>query len=233
MFSVLFSRISEVGAVLPRCRSTAKYHPERGSEGSLACGCHTQKLCLSVRQRHFNLHSKYTFSLFSLLLFLPVVQWKKMLFEITTLLLLLPYSTSEMQTQFHLWGCFLSQAQRVPVRKNHAEPIAGPVGKMQDCCSCYLIKPNGSLSLCLFILMWHVCFIPRCSCQRHSIEQMDSTESPGHQTSAHVCYGQCNVHVIYFCIIMLVTVTCFSHNSAVFRNGICQHSSHHMLALPG
>lgn len=51
-----------------------------------------------------------------------------------------------LQTQFHLLWCFLSQAQRVPVRKNRAEPTGG--GKKQN--HCYLMKPNASLSLCPF-----------------------------------------------------------------------------------
>lgn len=100
------------------------------------------------------------------------------------------YIAFETQTQFHLLYYFLSQAQRVPVRKNHVEVTGGPVGKMQNRCSCYLMKPNASLSLCPFTLMWRGCFILSSSTQRDSAEEMDSTESPRHQASAHVCYGK-------------------------------------------
>lgn len=126
-------RISEVDAVLPGPRCTGKYLAERGSEGWRACGCHTRKLCLSFRQRHFHLHSVFTLN-FSVQLFLFSSYY--IAFE----------------THFHVLCCFVCQAQRVPVKKNHAEANGGAIGKMQNHCSFYLMRPNASLSPCLFTL---------------------------------------------------------------------------------
>lgn len=187
MFSVLFQRIREVGAVLPRCFVTAEYPPERGSEGCWACGCHTQKFCLSIRQRHVNLHSMYTFSLFSRLLY--------MCFGVTILHLKCKLGIIYWAASFlRLRGCQLEKIVQSQLQEQRVSCRIVVVLVI-------LLNLMDFLSLCPFVLMWHIFFILSSSCQRHSTEQMDSAESPGHQTSAHVCYGQYNVHVMYFYIL--------------------------------
>lgn len=109
--------------------------------------------------------------------------------------------------RFHLLRRLLSQAQRMPARKHQSEATGGPAGKMQNRCCRYLTRPNASLmlSLCPLTLMWHGCFILSSRTQRDFTEKMDSTESPQHQTSAHVCYGQ------YMCIVCSTHTVCLLH----------------------
>lgn len=77
------------------------------------------------------------------------------------------------------------------------------------------IKPKALLSRCPFNLMWRGFFLLSSSIsstQRDGAEQMDPTESPQHQTSAPVCYGQ---YVFIVCWHSVQVVCCVVHNHRV------------------
>ena len=174
-------RISEVGAVLSWPDCTAEYPAERGSEGWRACGCHTSKISPSIRQRNFSLHSMRTSLLFSFVLHLA-----------TCLFSLLHCFEKHKHLHFCVASCLRlreCQLERIVQRR--------PEDQQVRCRMNVLVIWCASLSLCPFTLMWHGCFIHSSSSQRESTEEMDSTESPKHQTSAHVCYGQ------YMCVVYL------------------------------
>lgn len=168
---------SKVGAVFSGPGCTAKYPPERGGECWRARRCHTTKVRLSIRQRHFSLHSTDTFDVFSLFPFVVAFVF------ITKLLLKHKHS-------FIFCVCFLS----LRLRGYRLGKIMQrrPADQWVRCTVLFLLlckKPNAPYR-CLFFLIWLSCFVLSRSTQRDSAAEMDSTESPRHQTPAHVCYGQ-------------------------------------------
>lgn len=191
-------RISEVCAVLSRPCCAAKHPPERGSESRRARGHNTPKFSLSTKQGDFNLHSKFVFtSVLPHTCYIVVIAFFCFLsaaFEIIS-------------SVFRLRECRL---EKIVQKRLLCQQVRRSIAPLV-----IFIKPKALLSRCPFNLMWRGFFLLSSSIsstQRDGAEQMDPTESPQHQTSAPVCYGQ---YVFIVCWHSVQVVCCAVHNHRV------------------